>query len=169
MQLLLGMFKDKQTCCWFWLNFKTLNTTTSVIRLHNPFNCNLKVSVALTISHQQSKNLSQSCLIMLALDISSLRWLVLLLIGLWWSCRAVGWCRKRDLWPLGVILICLPSVGRANLYITWTRPKHTVENRLEAVWMIGCCQLWIAWALSHLNPVWSSHVQHTKPCASLVF
>lgn len=169
MQLLLGKFKDKQPCCWFWQNLKTLNKTTSVIWLHNSFNCNLEVSVALTISHQQSKNLSQSSLMIPALDISSLCWWVLPLIGLWWGCRAVGWCRKCDLWPFGVILICLPSVGRANPYITWTKLKHTVQKRLEAVWMIGCCQLWIAWALFHLKPLWLSRAQHTKPCASLVF
>lgn len=96
----------------------------------------------------------------------------LLLVGkyLYWLSSdepAVGWCRKHDLWLFGVILICLPSVGRANPYITCSRPKHTVHNRLEAVWMIWCCQRWIVWALSHLKPLWFSHDQYTKPCAFL--
>lgn len=43
-------------------NFKTLTITTSVIWIHNPFNYYLEVSVALTISHQQNRNLSQSSL-----------------------------------------------------------------------------------------------------------
>lgn len=67
LRLLLGKFQDKQARCWVWQNFKTLNRESSVIQLHNPFNCYLDVSVALTISHQASRDLSQSSLMKLAL------------------------------------------------------------------------------------------------------
>lgn len=47
--------------------FPTLTVTTSVIWPHNMFNCHLQVSVALTMSHQQSRNLPQSSIMKAAL------------------------------------------------------------------------------------------------------
>lgn len=139
---------------------KTLTATTSVIMPNNPFNCYLEVSVAL-ISHQQSRNLSQSSLMKLALMYASslllstsIDWLLMRL----WGSRLV-----QNMWFVAIWcdtdLFTLCGQGKSIYHVDQTETYGPEQAGSRAtVWRIGRCQLWIVWALSHLKPFWFSHI-----------